>query len=63
MLVGHLYILFGEMAIQVLCLFFFWLCYAVYGILVPPPGIEPGASSSDAESLPWDCQAVPFAIF
>ena len=29
---------------------FFWLCYVTCGILVPPPGIEPGPSVVKAQS-------------
>ena len=50
--------------IFLLLFFFFWLCYAACGILVPPPGIEPSALSSErAKSQPLDLQGIPFLYF
>ena len=38
----------------------FWLHRIVSGILVPPPGVEPGPSAESTESQPLDCQETPW---
>ena len=41
-------------------LFFFWLCHAVCGILVPQPEIEPAPPAVEAQSLNhWTAKEVP----
>ena len=40
--------------------FFFWLCYAACGILVPPPGTELRPPALEAQSLNhWTTRKVP----
>lgn len=40
-------------------LFFFWLHHVAHGILVPPPGSEPGTLALSVESQPLDNWAIP----
>ena len=44
--------------------FFFWLCCAVCGILVPQPGIEPGPLAVKAQSCNhWTTMEFPILLF
>ena len=38
---------------------FFWLCHAVYWILVPRPGIQPMPSALGVWNLYWTTREVP----
>ena len=44
---------------QGLFFFFFWLCYAASGMLVPQPGIEPHPWQGKHAVLTLDCQGMP----
>ena len=42
-----------------LFVFFFWLCYAASGMLVPQPGIELHPWQGKHAVLTLDCQGMP----